>query len=388
MWVYRLPVHIGPSKAAYSPRIFVKSGLFCRVDVGIDPYTDSNSLFRELKMPIKPDRGSPWPGFMSIFQRKGDTDTVQKLSSLRSHGKYETQPPKKGLWTRMNNKVRDFLASLCFSGPSFLGMLAFYIIPFLIVVYYSFTVGLTDHSFAGLKNYITVLQNGAFRIAVKNTFVFTGLSVPLAVVLSLGLALMLEARIPLKSEFRTFFLSPMMVPIASIILIWQVLFHYNGVINEFLQVFGADKIDWLKSDYCMVVVVVLFLWKNLGYNMILFMAALSNIPRELLEVAEVEGASASYQFFHIKLRYLSPTVLFVTILSIINSFKVFREIYLLTGNYPYDGLYMMQHFMNNMFNSTDYQRLSAAAVLLAIVIIILIAILFLIENVFGKDVEG
>ena len=251
---------------------------------------------------------------------------MQKLS-LRSRGKYETKPSGKSLWTRMNNKVRDFLASMCFSGPSFLGMLAFYIIPFLIVIYYSFTVGLTDHSFAGLKNYINVWQNGAFKIAVKNTFTFTGMSVPLAVVLSLGLALLLEARIPLKSEFRTFFLSPMMVPIASIILIWQVLFHYNGVINEFLQVFGADKIDWLKSDYCMVVIVVLFLWKNLGYNMILFMAALSNIPRELLEVAEVEGASAAYQFFHIKLRYLSPTVLFVTILSIINSFKVFREIF-------------------------------------------------------------
>ncbi len=80
--------------------------------------------------------------------------------------------------------------------------------------------------------------------------------------------------------------------------------------------------------------------------------------------------------------------LFVTILSIINSFKVFREIYLLTGNYPYDGLYMMQHFMNNMFNSADYQRLSAAAVLLAIVIVILIALLFFVENIFGKDVEG
>ena len=293
---------------------------------------------------------------MSIFQRKGDTKNVQKLS-LRSRGKYETRPSGKGLWTRMNNKVRDFLASMCFSGPSFLGMLAFYIIPFLIVVYYSFTAGLTDHSFAGLKNYINVWQNGAFKIAVRNTFTFTGLSVPLAVVLSLGLALMLEARIPLKSEFRTFFLSPM-------------------------------KIDWLKSDNCMVVIVVLFLWKNLGYNMILFMAALSNIPRELLEVAEVEGASAAYQFFHIKLRYLSPTVLFVTILSIINSFKVFREIYLLTGNYPYDGLYMMQHFMNNMFNSADYQRLSAAAVLLAIVIVILIALLFFVENIFGKDVEG
>lgn len=294
----------------------------------------------------------------------------------------------KKIWNGVNVKIRDFLASLCFSGPSFLGMLMFFVAPFCVVIYYSFIAGALDHSFVGLKNYINVWNNGAFQIAVKNTAVFSGLSVPLAVVLALVLALMLECRIPFKSQFRTFFLSPMMVPIASIILIWQVLFHYNGVINEFLQVFGADKIDWLKSDYCMVVIVVLFLWKNLGYNMILFMAALSNIPRELLEVAEVEGASAAYQFFHIKLRYLSPTVLFVTILSIINSFKVFREIYLLTGNYPYDGLYMMQHFMNNMFNSADYQRLSAAAVLLAIVIVILIALLFFVENIFGKDVEG
>ena len=91
---------------------------------------------------------------------------MQKLS-LRSRGKYETKPSGKGLWTRMNNRVRDFLASMCFSGPSFLGMLAFYIIPFLIVVYYSFTAGLTDHSFAGLKNYINVWQNGAFKIAQK-----------------------------------------------------------------------------------------------------------------------------------------------------------------------------------------------------------------------------
>lgn len=295
----------------------------------------------------------------------------------------------KKIWNGVNVKIRDFLASLCFSGPSFLGMLMFFVAPFCVVIYYSFIAGALDHSFVGLKNYINVWNNGAFQIAVKNTAVFSGLSVPLAVVLALVLALMLECRIPFKSQFRTFFLSPMMVPVASIILVWQVLFHSNGVINEFLSVFGVKAIDWLKSDYCMVVIVLLFLWKNLGYNMILFMAALNNIPRELLEVAEVEGASKVYQFFHIKLRYLSPTVLFVTILSIINSFKVFREIYLLSGDYPYEGLYMLQHFMNNMYNKNlDYQRLSAAAIMLAIVIIALIALLFAIENYFGKDVEG
>ena len=295
----------------------------------------------------------------------------------------------KKIWNGVNVKIRDFLASLCFSGPSFLGMLIFFVAPFCVVIYYSFIAGALDHSFVGLKNYIAVWNNGAFQIAVKNTAVFSGLSVPLAVVLALVLALMLECRIPFKSQFRTFFLSPMMVPVASIILVWQVLFHSNGVVNEFLSVFGVKAIDWLKSDYCMVVIVLLFLWKNLGYNMILFMAALNNIPKELLEVAEVEGASKAYQFFHIKLRYLSPTVLFVTILSIINYFKVFREIYLLSGDYPYEGLYMLQHFMNNMYNKNlDYQRLSASAIMLAIVIIALIALLFAIENYFGKDVEG
>ena len=285
-------------------------------------------------------------------------------------------------------KLRDFLSSMCFSGPSFAGMLVFYIIPFGVIVYYSLIRGVADHGFAGLQNYRNVIQNGAFQIAVKNTAVFSAVAVPGAVILAMVLALMLEARIPWKSQFRTFFLSPMMVPIASIILIWQVLFHSNGVVNELLVRLGGGKIDWLKSDWSIVVIVLLFWWKNLGYNMILFMAALNNIPKELLEVAEVEGASKAYQFFHIKLRYLSPTVLFVTILSIINSFKVFREIYLLTGNYPYESLYMLQHFMNNMFRDVDYQRLSAAAVLLAIAIIILIALLFLAEDAFGKDVEG
>ena len=300
--------------------------------------------------------------------------------------KIKRQQPS--LWQRSNEKVLGFLHASCFLGPSFLGVLLFYIVPFGVVVYYSLIQGPMNNSFVGLQNYVNVLQNNAFRTAVKNTVVFTGIAVPLAVVGSLVLALMLECRIPLKSQFRTFFLSPMVVPIASIILVWQVLFHYNGVVNEFLQVFGTAKIDWLKSDLCKVVIVVLFLWKNLGYFMILFMAALNNIPKTLLEVADVEGASATHKFFKIKLRYLSPTVLFVTILSIINAFKVFREIYLLTGDYPYTGLYMMQHFMNNMFKSLDYQRLSAAAVILALAMIVLIAILFAVENWFGRDVEG
>ena len=289
---------------------------------------------------------------------------------------------------RRREHLSDFARSLCFLSPSLLGVGVFFIIPFGVVVYYSLIDGVGSQNFVALDNFIKLFHNSAFLMAARNTLSVSALAVPLAVVLAIVLALLLEARIPLKSQFRTFFLSPMMVPVASVVLIWQVLFNYNGTINEFLLLFGEKRIDWFQSDYSQIVVMLLFLWKNLGYNMILFMAGLSNIPRELLEVADVEGASEWYKFFAIKLRYLSPTVLFVTILSLINSFKVFREVYLLTGSYPYEKLYMLQHFMNNTFKSLDYQKLSAAAVVMAVVMVALIAFLFRAEDWFGKDVEG
>lgn len=272
--------------------------------------------------------------------------------------------------------------------PSVIGVLLFFVLPFLIVVYYSVVDNPINHEFVFLDNFIMVFHNAAFQQAAKNTMMFSVTAVPLAVILSLLLAMMLESKIPFQSQFRTFFLSPMMVPIASVVLIWQVLFHYNGMMNEVLGWFGVDKIDWLNSSYAQVVIVILFLWKNLGYNMILFMAALSSIPKDIVEVAVLESASPFQIFWHIKLRYMSSTILFVTIMSLINSFKVFREIYLLKGDYPYDTMYMLQHFMNNTFGKLDYQKMSAAAIMMAIVMVIIIGILFLTENYFGKDVEG
>ncbi len=289
---------------------------------------------------------------------------------------------------QLNDKSKDFLQSMCFLSPSLIGVCVFFIVPFGVVVYYSLIDGVGSRNFVFLDNFIKLFRNSAFLLAAKNTLTFSAWAVPLAVALSMILALMLEAHIPMKSQFRTFFLSPMMVPVASVVLIWQVLFNFNGTVNEFLLLFGADKIDWLQSAHSQAVVIILFLWKNLGYFMILFMAGLANIPKELLEVADVEGASEWYKFFAIKLRYLSPTVLFVTILSLINSFKVFREVYLLTGDYPYETLYMLQHFMNNTFKSLDYQKLSAAAVVMALVMVLIIALLFKAEDWFGKDVEG
>lgn len=285
---------------------------------------------------------------------------------------------------------REKRSSGLFLAPSFLGVMTFFVVPFIVIIYYAMVDNPISREFVFLDNFKNIINNAAFRSAVSNTAKFAGMSVPLAVVLSLLLAILLESKIPFKSQFRTFFLSPMMVPVASVVLIWQVLFHYNGVINDIIAVFGADPIDWLKSlkGEGRIVLTILFLWKNLGYNMILFMAALSSIPKDILEVARLESATALQTFFYVKIRYLSSTILFVTIMSLINSFKVFREIYLLTGDYPVDSIYMLQTFMNNTFRNLDYQKLSSAAVLMSLAMVVIIGILFIVENRFGKDVEG
>ena len=292
---------------------------------------------------------------------------------------------KKGKMSKSTKRIRA--KSLLFMAPSLSGVIAFFVAPMLIVLFYSFVNNPLGRKFVGLDNYADILNNGSFKVAVLNTVKFSAIGVPLVVILSLLVALALEQSIPGKSKIRSCLLTPMMVPIASVILIWQVLFNYNGVVNEMASSFGGTSIDWLKSDKGMLVIVLLFVWKNLGYNMVLFMAALANIPEEFEEVARLDGGTEWQIFWNIKFRYLASSILFVTILSLINSFKVFREIYLLSGDYPYDSLYMLQTYMNNMFRSLDYQKLSTAAILMALVMIVIVSLMFVIENKFGSDLE-
>ena len=271
--------------------------------------------------------------------------------------------------------------------PSVAGVTVFFLAPFLVVIYHSLVDNPVSGNFVGFDNFIALLKNMAFQRAAANTATFSLIAVPLAVILPLLFAILLMQKIPMKSVFRTVLISPLMVPIASVVLIWEVLFHNNGAVNEWIMALGGTSIDWFKSEFSQLTIVLLYLWKNVGYNMILFMAALAGIPKDITEAAQLDGAGAMKTFFRIKLPYLSSSILFVTILSVINSFKVFREVYLLTGDYPYDSLYLLQHFMNNMFKSLDYQRLSAAAILMGIVMIVIIGVLFLIDRKLGKDIE-
>ena len=287
-------------------------------------------------------------------------------------------------------RFREWAIFTGYLTPSLVGVLIFFFLPLLMLLVTSFQKSPTNSDFVGFRNYERVLTNDAFINASKNTLTFALISVPLAVILALFVAMLLNSGLPGKSLFRSFLLNPMMVPVASVVLIWQVFFSYNGVINGIAEkIFDSpEKIDWLKSEYAQIVIMLLFLWKNLGYNMVLFLAALNSIPHEILESAEMDGAGPVKRFFAIKLHYLSPTIFFVGIMSLINSFKIFREVYLLTGDYPFANLYMLQHFMNNSFTHLDYSKLSAGAIIMCIVMVIIVGGLFFAEAKFDKDVEG
>jgi len=308
----------------------------------------------------------------------------QKRTVQVPEGTTGKKPEKKRIWKRQK---RERIFTAPFMWLSVGGVLAFYILPFLVVIYYSLIRSTSTGEFVGLENFVNLFRNNAFRLALKNTGIFSLTAVPFAVILSLGLAVLLDQKLPLKSTFRTIFLSPMIVPAASIILIWQVLFDYNGVINDIAVQLGAAPIEWMKSQEGYIVVVLLFLWKNIGYNMIMFMSALSAIPQDIIEVSMLDGCGPMKRFFMVKLRYLASTVSYVTIMSLINSFKVFREVYLLTGDYPYDSLYTLQHFMNNTFRNFDYQKLSSAAIVLSLIMIGIIAVLLWADDRLGRSIE-
>jgi len=286
-------------------------------------------------------------------------------------------------WHRLTR--RELLAALAFLAPSLAGFSVFYLIPFGQSVLNSFQDRLGG-SFT-LSNYKELLLSSSFQKAASNTFWFTAISVPILVFVSLLLALLLNQRVFLRNWLRTAYVLPLVVPVASIVLVWQILFDWNGALNAVMQSFGFDRQDWMKSEWAGFVIVLVYIWKNIGYNVILFLAGLQNIPDQYYEIADLEGAGHVRKLLGITLVYLTPTTFLVVLMSVLNSFKVFRETYLVAGAYPYDRIYMMQHYMNNMFLSLDIQKVSSAAVLMALSIMALVFILFRTERMFRSYME-
>ncbi len=275
-----------------------------------------------------------------------------------------------------------------FLAPSLVGVLVFWLLPLLVVLYYSLQSRPVNGEFVGLQNYAALLRNHAFLLGAKNTALLCLTTVPLAVVLSLALALALERRLPMGGFLRSALLSPLVVPAASVVLVWQIIFHNNGLINVLLQTLGLNSADFFSSDWSRVMVLILYLWKNLGYNILLFTAGLASIPRELTDMAELDGATPWQKFRAVKIHYLGPSALFVTILSFISALKIFREVWLLAGSYPHGAMYMLQHFMYNTFLTMDYQKLCTAAVLLTAVTAVIVYAFFRWEKRVERQVQG
>ena len=269
---------------------------------------------------------------------------------------------------------REAAIGLFFVFPSLAGCMVFVVIPFFGAVRRSFVHGVQG-GFAGLFYYQEIFRNPSFLRAIQNTGRFIALCVPALILLSLGLALLLTRRCYGRAALRASFLMPMAIPVASVALLWQVLFHRSGVINSLVSLAGHAPIDWMRTDWAVFCLVVSYLWKNAGYTMVLFIAGLSGINASLYEAASVDGAGRYRQFFSITLPCLKPTLFTVTVLSLLNTFKAYREAYLVAGSYPHESIYLLQHTLNNWYMALEIEKLSAAATVTALLILALVAAL-------------
>ena len=281
----------------------------------------------------------------------------------------------KGFVPKSKLLKRDALTGFLFSLPSIVGFLVFFLIPFVICIILSLTDSISSMKFVGIDNYVNIISSRTFRLAVWNTFKFIIVAVPLIMIFSLTIAMLLYQKLAGFEFFRSIFVFPLVLPVSSVILFFQLVFAENGFANDFLSLLGLPVKNWLDSSYSFVVLVILYIWKNCGYNIILFLAALNSIPKVYYEAAEMDTESRISKLRYITLPMIRPYLFFILVISIINTFKSFKEAYILCGNYPNENIYMIQHFMNNNFQNLNYTRLSVGAILIFAIIFIFIFIL-------------
>ncbi len=246
-------------------------------------------------------------------------------------------------------------AGWMFATPALVVILVFFFLPVLAALGLSLTdfdiYALADPDnlrFVGARNYLRLLQTPLFWKALGNTALFVVVGVPLSIALSLGTALLLNAGVArLKGIFRTALFAPVVTTLVAVSVIWMYLLHTRyGLINYALGLFGIDPIDWLGDPHWSMPAIILFaVWKNYGYNMVIFLAALQNIPPDLYEAARVDGASAPQQFRFVTLSALAPTLMLVSILTMAGYFQLFAEPYVMTQGGPLQSTTSVLYFM-------------------------------------------
>ena len=253
--------------------------------------------------------------------------------------------------------------------PMLAGFLLFYVVPFGQVMWDSLSQGTgKSQLFVGFYNYQRMFQNKMFLTAFGNTLKFLGLGLPLVLLLAYGLALFLKSRARRSPVLRGVFLLPYVMPVAGTVLLINLLFSERGLVNRLLLALGLPLGDWLQSPAAFWVMLLLYLWKSAGYAVVLLLSGLLTIPAEHYQVAQVEGASAAQAFRFVTMPQMWYALFLALVFSLINAFQCFREMFLVGGEHPHESVYMLQHFLNNSFESLNYQRLSVASVLLFLVI--------------------
>ena len=266
-------------------------------------------------------------------------------------------------------KLKLYLLGL----PAFIGFAVFYIIPFGRGIGFSFIDNNFHKNFVWFENYKTVITNQYFRMSVKNTLIFSVIGVSAVVILALILSVGLVKLSERFSMIKSAFIVPYVLPTASIIFIWQMIFDSDSY-------FALTRLDGLGSFFEVLPLYLLFIWKNIGIDIILITAALSKLPQEVYEAAALDGASGLKMHLKITLPLISPSLFFVLVLSFVNSLKIFKESFLYyNSNYPPNPAYMIQNYMNNHFYKLNYQNLSAAVVMFTIVAGLVIFALYKLE---------
>ena len=279
---------------------------------------------------------------------------------------------RKAINQSSGNRFGSYLRNLrpwLFLAPSLAGTAVFVLIPFVNVVVRSFFQAVGGQ-FVGMENFIQVFHSQAFRLAVKNTLHFILVCIPVLMAFSLWVSILMTGAADSRSLYKTTILLPMAIPVASVVLLWKLLFYPQGILDQMVVWAGGSSQDWLNQGSAFYILVLTYIWKNTGYDMMLWLAGLDGIPKELFEAAKVDGAGSWQSFFHIALPGLKSTAFLVLVLSVINSFKVFREAYLISGDYPHESIYMLQHLFNHWFVSLDIQKMSAASVMVEVSIMI------------------
>jgi len=269
--------------------------------------------------------------------------------------------------------------------PGLLGLMVFYVIPFLGGIYFSLTDGSIQNRFVGFANYARIWRNEAFLLGLKNSLELSLISAPIIFVSSFILAVMLRSLKERSILFRNILLMPYLVPSAALLTVWLLLFDYGGPVNRLLDLMGLGRVLWLESSAQRAPIVLLYIWKNIGFSIVIFSAALQAVPDAYYEYARLEGAGPIRQETRITLPLIMPTAFLVFVLAWINAFKIFKEVYFIAGAYPWDSIYTLQHFMNNKFANLDYQDVTTAAYSFAVIVFALFGLLYLAKGVRGDE---